>query len=1515
MMSTNNVVLRSESIVFTLVPNGVTADGQNLKLSVFVSPRLIPGTDDTNTLRDFFHWANWPTTLRSLGFAVTFAAGSHGVTQPATLVTTPLSSSLWREIFPETTFVKAYAFDQYSGINIYSYPTANLLSFIQNQYLAVASTSPTAFPSLKDLGANGFGRIGFYLPSPLEYRITPYALPISQAQITSEIHMTFLDKTRNSTLGRGAVQSQSSGYKGDSLISETLNSYLNSVAYSNPTAPLDFAQVNMFFRALKPIQYISDNTPSDPDHGDLSVPIIDFHKEVSALSQYTGTTDNAGLMRQLGLIFDITVPIPTNSSFPKTGTVQLSVTFPPTAPTVLTPMTAYMVDSAKPTIFVAQVKVSSVPDIGNFSNSSGLANGIGMLLLGNSNYMRFQIDLDAASLKALRFAILLLRELYGPNTTVNSPQTLSLPSLQSGGLSIARIDRAYLLANILFNAQNNNTSLGTNSTTLYADDLVRGYRVDVYQESIKKWLSLSYRYGNYKLNGATLDVPWNPEEPEEGWVSLGATQNVNPPQPVETLNVHETLIRWKGWSLCAPRPSSIRRISQDNAANTEAIDNYNPDQALTESNNSDDWKNNNPPINIPLSVTFQFAPGTLPTLRFGQTYVMRARAVDITGNSLSVDDPTIADVAGSHSWLTEKITYGRFEPVESPLVVLREALNPAFPAYVNGNPLAGAPAMSPYSPGETLDHLVMRSGGGKAQTPAVTYNSNLNTLVPGLSSAGRGFLPQSDRNIAPPRTTEHMAELHGMFDDPTTGKFSPAGLVHYSDIVARDQWNFDHYQTALPNCESLNYPAMLGNLVPTAQANPNDFVVHYLPDPMAYGATLRFFDPDGVEVTQPKQFPFYPSASTAWPNLQLFQLTLQEDPNNKFTVSPGATELVVTLPRGTYVDVLLSSYVNPALSTTQLTQLWGILGWAQNYKLGNSGLANLARQGQFWMITPYRKLRLVHAVQQPAGPPGVPKFTPPNLLNVSRQGGATYATLFGNILYHGASTARLDILAAWEEPVDDPGTDPYNPLPVRDGQPWDKNGVCTTSPPPSSPHTLCPSGSDTPPSPPISGGGVHQSQHVVNFTDLDSGFVPSETSALSFSGDKHEFGDTKRRLVRYTVAATTSHLEYLPDQVWKNQQGQPILDANGLPGAIVRYANDDELTDPSDNTSWVTVLDIPSSARPDKPKILYVVPTFGWLRQGGAEWPNPNSASTLESQRFGGGLRVYMERPWYSSGFGEQLGVVLWTGGSPGNLTPPDYLKPLVTQWGMDPIWSSNPVSLLGLKDFVGGVKSYQVQLAERPNDQVLVVPYDVAFDSHRNLWYADIQIASPSYYPFIRLALVRYQPNTTPSTPDIHISPVVLADFAQLTPDRTVTVLTTSNQKTLQVTVAGVFPAEGTQSLPNTIYVYVQTPILGVSDPDSPDGIGPLGWSTAPNSAVQLLAQSGNTGTVYTGPITLKEARGTTPYRLLIAEYEYPGGDPDQVVPPPSDSNDPLVPPPVPPTTEYYGVFSRLVYAETIPL
>ena len=115
---------------------------------------------------------------------------------------------------------------------------------------------------------------------------------------------------------------------------------------------------------------------------------------------------------------------------------------------------------------------------------------------------------------------------------------------------------------------------------------------------------------------------------------------------------------------------------------------------------------------------------------------------------------------------------------------------------------------------------------------------------------------------------------------------------------------------------------------------------------------------------------------------------------------------------------------------------------------------------------------------------------------------------------------------------------------------------------------------------------------------------------------RHEFGDTKYRQVTYDVVATTRFADCFPFAS-EPEEGE-------APAGPVR---------PVARRSTPRTVDVLNSARPAAPKVLYVVPTFGWERrkvQGGEE-----------STRSGGGLRVYLERPWFSSGDGELLGVVL----------------------------------------------------------------------------------------------------------------------------------------------------------------------------------------------------------------------------------------------------------------------------------
>lgn len=197
----------------------------------------------------------------------------------------------------------------------------------------------------------------------------------------------------------------------------------------------------------------------------------------------------------------------------------------------------------------------------------------------------------------------------------------------------------------------------------------------------------------------------------------------------------------------------------------------------------------------------------------------------------------------------------------------------------------------------------------------------------------------------------------------------------------------------------------------------------------------------------------------------------------------------------------------------------------------------------------------------------------------SRAAGETFASLVGVVKVHAKSTGRVDIDASWREPRDDIGR-----APTIDPAEW------------------------------ASGAG-----HVGDFDvhALEDIAVVGRDDVGRAHAVRHELGDTKHRMVTYRTTATTRFRDYFPPAI----TGDPAL-----------------ITTTADR-----LVDVLSSRRPDPPQVAYVVPIFGWdearyarNRIAGRTWP-----PAFRRTRRGGGLRVYLRRPWWSSGEGERLAVVL----------------------------------------------------------------------------------------------------------------------------------------------------------------------------------------------------------------------------------------------------------------------------------
>jgi hypothetical protein len=155
---------------------------------------------------------------------------------------------------------------------------------------------------------------------------------------------------------------------------------------------------------------------------------------------------------------------------------------------------------------------------------------------------------------------------------------------------------------------------------------------------------------------------------------------------------------------------------------------------------------------------------------------------------------------------------------------------------------------------------------------------------------------------------------------------------------------------------------------------------------------------------------------------------------------------------------------------------------------------------------------------------------------------------------------------------------------------------------------------------------------------------------------------------------------------------------------------------------------------------------------------------------------------------------------------------------------------------------------------------FDVAFD-RAGRCFCDIDFVTPSYLPFIRLALVRYQPH---SVPGLAMSPLVVADFAQVAPERNISIVQAADN-TLTISVSGTThnsPPDAFGRIGNRFEVTVQRRMPGTSDD--------VGWLADTDAGFVITADAAASqppvlwsGTVTQPPTPVGE------YRLLIEELE----------------------------------------------
>lgn len=1330
--------MNKQTILWTALPKLAQPARNKLVLSVHVAPRLDTGGSD-GVLGSFPDFLDWPAKLAQVQLQVDFGGG---VVRTPTRVTVPdAASRYWQGLFAATTLVKGRDIKIPDG-PIISYPIGRVVDYLKSRYQHILQTSPTEH-------------------LPLDQMIALFQ-DIAFAGDGDEKE-------------RRALVNQLDTARDTGFVDPATGLIVKANVFRDGTAPgaKDMLAVERFYTR-------ADFDPEEP----IAPPVPDFHQMLAMAGGHPA------LQRLLGVVIDLEL-----DGFRDSASVPDRVRVLPSW------MPAPGANSSDSTPWT-MCTISSTTFLPTPLDPGELKRG--QLLLGDpSRFSIVQIDPDGAALKNLNSAR--SAKLGKKMQTDDTPDAATVPSLRTGGIAVARVDHAAQLGKAFARMKKHVEpvmSLAVAATQpeqyLHAEDVTRGYYVDIWDDVSKQWHSLTRRAGKVKfLNVDDVDVPAG----DEGAITVVPVTDSGA-KATGDMYLGESIFRWLGWSLAADQPGRLIN-------NSDALD--------------DSFVPAAPPF--PLVFDLTAAPKSLPRLRFGREYRVRMRAADLAGNSV----PEALAAGPEEHDIVASVDFRRFEPVQSPDVVMRHAR----------------------TEGESNERLVLRS------------NYKLQPLA------------AEDRQVVPARTWQRQAEEHGLFD-LRLGPGKPAGIdkAWYDRIVAREAISL----------------ASLGQLDPNDPLSSGDGVdegtffipqaldvVPYLPDPLTRGAALQGLPgTDGL----PYFVDFSPKPGAAWPDYRPFLLRLVE-PGAPFQEGPagapkldtqpdGVRVLTVQLPKADVLRVRVSSTLDPA----DLDRL-GMWQWAD----GAVSVTD-ASEGRVWLLTPYRLLTLVHAVRQPLR---TPEFVGPKIV---RGYGTTFANVLDRMTFSRKSTAKVELLGTWREPIDGgPGT-PDPQLVTFD------RALAITIP-------VDPSGND----------GILVVDH------------------------RHEFHDTRHRTVTYTGIATTRFTEYFVERLKLTIGSLPfsvLLDTPSDPdllgevpgvvpgatrvkrldtGALLEEGTQAEVEGPAPTADfWVDsaaqklhlsdpaltgvavevsfvetsitretvaprTLSIPSSARPSAPDILYIVPTFRWQQDA------------TSSKRSGGSLRVYLDRPWYSSGDGELLGVVLWPGGIPGKdfvaIDPPTELQGYVSEWAIDPMTAASSLPSRQLKFQHFPLSTAAMQGKGLTIDES-ILPVDVAghavrladpsdpsvisnFDNERGLYYCDIDIdQGNAYWPFIRLALARYQPA---SLKDVELSRVILADYAQLAPDRSLSVVPArsfSGLPSYHVTLTGPgFIQTAGRWGYGGARVMIETKNAG--KPITSD----IAWGQS-GPPIQMTPGGGNlTNQVFSATVTLPGAVSAGLYRLVVEQFE----------------------------------------------
>jgi hypothetical protein len=1259
--------MATQSLIWTAMPNGLNQN-KELKVSVLLSPRL-DAESATQVLSSFPDFVDWPQTLAACKFTLHFASNSVSIKGDQLVGPNRVDnaigqadSQVWTQMLPANTKVKGFAFKDMTAKKVLSYSTVKMALRQALLYRSLAIKADDQLPQIASL-----------LNEPTWTKLIEDVASIDHA----------FDSDDKKKLGRD-ISRQFSEFRDDFKSSGLKQDQLELAYFQLFHTPLG-AQTTQDYQGLsdKPekskTQWRATKRHPLPTLLELAT-LYDFHEVVASMNQYPS------LLRRMGLVIDFVIE-PNKFSQSLDGVLHVEVELPVSkSRKVLNRQ-----NGVSPKVHC----VYQAKDFYILSSQQAQLHQVfikqGLLEINSEHFALLHHDVDGTGLKVMNTARTLARQKLDKvrlDPTSRRERNMGLPTMRNAGLMLVQKDRAHDLEQRFKHAQTlNNNFISAQQAPLsqklnklphaYAEDLCRGFRFDIWDDHSKIWHSLCRRSSEFLLAG---QININVED-EEGVVRMAATQSADRLINPNIVSLHEMLVAWTGWSLCAPMPGKIVDIK----------DQVNEQQAIV-------------PDGLPLKSTFKVVPGSLPRLRFGRRYWLRARAVDLACNSLP---PKPADYAGENAAQNAQ-RYLRFEPIKAPVLAL----------FL---PKAGQQVEGPLE-GESMQRLAIR-----------TFNQ-----TPDLNKVDTQF--RTRRYVLPAGSSVKDAEVHGMLDK--LGRMDPS---NYAMLVEQDK---PLEEIKIPSIPAA-IPDPLRPLGATAYALLREgSKLPYLPDPLCVNLAARLFEHPDISDALIIPISLYVK-NASWPHALPFNIELFEEKGKLPYFDADLRTMYVPLAKGRRAKLRLS--VKPTPEALDLLGLWHWLTTLEQRKVKKRVF-----DGQHWMFTPWLEIELVHAVQKPL-------VTPQLSLQLYREAKRTWAVPQFSSPISLKSTDHADLMSRWNEPSLLHKNAPEN--------------VTKTD----RAFSIKISEADN---------YLGKPEHEILKPDL----IRAGSKGLKELVDKvHEFEDTRYRRIEYWLEATTRFREYMPAEILTEM----VNNKRQLTDKNIKVQSDPVV-------NWV-----PSSAPPPAPEVLYTVPTFRWVRS--------NTATKQQSLRRGWGLRVYLDGPWNSTGYGEMLAVVLpgdaAVNDDPNKSPSAQPLKNFVTQWGNDPIWlsafvpgsspkttdfpnarlSDDPTGAW-LPDFAPATEADQPKgnfviknlrhpqirdpqgssASSKLKKLVNIAPHDVFFDAVRKVWFCDIDFAPKSaYYPFVRMALARYQPV---SVMDNHLSNIVLADFMTLANDRSLTVTKGNN-------------------------------------------------------------------------------------------------------------------------------------------